>query len=277
MKSFIAILAALCLCEARPQFHVAFPKDSTVKSVGSHIIGGSNASPGEFPWQLSQQRQGGTWSHSCGASLLSATRALSAAHCVDGVLPGNVRVIAGLHQQNDLSGTQIANAASLTVHGDYGTGTASYSNDIAIINLASSISQGGNVQYATLPANNNNNYAGVTCELSGWGRTDATNNLPNTLQKTSIPVITTNQCDNAMSGVGGANVWDNHICVQDPQGNTGACNGDSGGPLNCPDGGTRVVGVTSWVVSSGLGACLPAYPSVYTRVGSYLAWINNNM
>nr|P81802.1 RecName: Full=Fibrinolytic enzyme large subunit [Eisenia fetida] len=25
------------------------------------VIGGTNASPGEIPWQLSQQRQSGSW------------------------------------------------------------------------------------------------------------------------------------------------------------------------------------------------------------------------
>lgn len=47
----------------------------------SAVIGGTDASPGEFPWQLSQTRGG---SHSCGASLLSSNYALSAGSCVDG-------------------------------------------------------------------------------------------------------------------------------------------------------------------------------------------------
>jgi len=56
-------------------------------------------------------------------------------------------------------------------HENYGAGTASYSNDIAILHLATSISLGGNIQAAVLPANNNNDYAGTTCVISGWGRT----------------------------------------------------------------------------------------------------------
>jgi elastase-2 len=182
-------------------------------------------------------------------------------------------IIAGLWDRSGTAGSQTVNVASHTMHENYGAGTASYSNDIAIITFASQISTGGNIQVATLPSNNNNDYAGTTCQISGWGRTDGTNNLPNILQKTSVPVITTAQCTNAMSGVGGANIWANHICVQDPSGDSGACNGDSGGPLNCPG---VVAGVTSWVVSSGSGACLPSYPSVYTRTSAYLTWIANN-
>jgi len=53
-------------------------------SFGSYIVNGVEAIPGEFPWQLSQQRLGATWSHICGASLLSSNYVLSAAHCVEG-------------------------------------------------------------------------------------------------------------------------------------------------------------------------------------------------
>jgi secreted trypsin-like serine protease len=182
-------------------------------------------------------------------------------------------IIAGLHDRSGTAGSQTVDVSSYTMHADYGVGLPSYSNDIAIITFASLINLGGNIQVASLPANNLNDYAGTTCQISGWGRTDGTNQLPNTLQKASIPVISTAACSAGMSGVGGANIWDNHICVQDPAGVRGACNGDSGGPLNCPG---AVAGVTSWVVSSGTGNCLPSYPSVYTRTSAYLSWIDNN-
>jgi secreted trypsin-like serine protease len=268
MRSFIAFLAALSLCQARPSVDV--PGASFVRSVQPYVIGGSDASPGEFPWQLSQTRGG---SHSCGATLLDTNYGLTASHCVDGALPSSIQVIAGLWDRRDLSGTQTVDVASYTVHENYGAGTAAYSNDIAILNFASPITYTENIQPATLPPNNNNDYAGTICEITGWGRTDSSNTLPNILQKTPVVVITTAECSNAMSGVGGANIWDNHICVQDPSGNTGACNGDSGGPLNCPG---AVAGVASWVVSSGTGNCLTDYPSVYTRTSAYLSWISSN-
>lgn len=52
--------------------------------------------------------------------------------------------------------------------------------------------------------------------------------------------------------------------------------GDNGGPLNCPDGVTRVVGVGSWIIADGLDNCQQTLPSVYTRVSSYLDWIAGN-
>jgi secreted trypsin-like serine protease len=158
------------------------------------------------------------------------------------------------------------------MHSGYDNGQASFANDIAIIHLQTTITTGGNVAFATLPPNNNNNYAGTTCVISGWGRNSNSNTLPDILQKANMNVLSTTQCRTNLGGVG--SVWDNQICVQSSSGNSGACNGDSGGPLNCPN--SIVAGVTSWVVSSALGNCLPSYPSVYTRTSTYLSWINGN-
>lgn len=49
------------------------------------IVGGVDATPGAWPWQLSLQTLYITgWSHICGACLLSPTKALTAAHCLGG-------------------------------------------------------------------------------------------------------------------------------------------------------------------------------------------------
>jgi len=265
MLRLFLLLVAVGLNEARP--------DMLVPTFSSMIIGGQNANPGEFPWQLSQQRSN---SHSCGASLLGATRGLSAAHCVDGAAVNILRVIAGLHQRSNTANTQISNLQRYVMHQQYNNGQASYANDIAILHLVTSISSSpSNVAYASLPPNNNNNFAGTTCVISGWGRDSNANTLPDTLQKANIGVLTTAACRTNMGGIG--TVWDSHICLYDPQGNIGSCNGDSGGPLNCPLGNAVVVaGVTSFGVSSILGNCRQDYPSVYTRVSAYLTWINDN-
>jgi len=52
--------------------------------------------------------------------------------------------------------------------------------------------------------------------------------------------------------------------------------GDNGGPLNCPDGVTRVVGVGSILVIDGQDGCQQNLPGVYTRVSYYLDWIAAN-
>jgi len=271
MKAFVALLALVCLCEARPGF-VDVGTPTLFDNVDSQIIGGTNAAVGAWPWQLSQQRLGTSWSHSCGASLLSARYALSAAHCVDGSSASNLRVIAGLHDRSNTAGTVTSNVSSYKMHESYNTGTPTYSNDIAILTLATAINQGTNIRYAALPANNNNNFAGTTGVITGWGRTSSAQTLPNVLQQANVGILTLAQCQSQASG---ANIWANHICIYDSANTRGACNGDSGGPVNCNSGGYLVAGIASFVFQSG-GACLPSRPSVYTRTSTYLSWIATN-
>jgi secreted trypsin-like serine protease len=271
MKWLVAIVALVSLCEARPRGEsIVIGIPTQFEGVDSMIIGGTNAAVGAWPWQLSQQRSN---SHSCGASLYKQFYALSAAHCVDGAAVNTLRVIAGLHDRSNTAGTVIQNLAGYTMHNQYNTGAPTYSNDIATLRFSGAINPGNNIAYAVIPANNNNDYAGSTCVITGWGRTSSANTLPNILQQASVGILSQAQC---VQQAGGANIWANHICIKDSQNTRGACNGDSGGPINCPSGSSYVVtGIASFVFQSG-GNCLPTSPSVYTRVSAYLAWINTN-
>jgi len=279
MRSMLIVLLAMAsYCNARPRFDAI--ARATLSS-DSYIIGGVEATPGEFPWQLSQQRQGATWSHSCGASLLSNTRALSAAHCVDGASVSVLRVIAGLHARSDTSNAVTSNLASYKMHELYGSGPGTYPNDIAILTLATPIAaNGGTIQYADLPDDNTDQFEGRRCIISGWGRTSASSTLPDVLQKVDIGIISTAECNQRMAPVSGATATEGMVCLYDTSAGLGSCNGDSGGPLNCnypaaTDSRRVVFGVTSWGISGG-GSCLTSYPSVYTRTAAYLDWINAN-
>jgi secreted trypsin-like serine protease len=276
MRSFFALLAVVCLAEAKPRNFLQFAPS---RSIDPYILNGVNAGVGEFPWQLSQERSNalGNWGHSCGASLLTSNRALSAAHCVDGASASILRVIAGAWDRSASEATQVSNVASYKMHESYGSGAGTFPQDIAILYLATDIQLGGNIGVASLPSNNDYLFTGDTCVISGWGRTSASNTLPNILQKAPIPVISNSECDQRMSGISGASTNPGHICLYDTAAATGSCNGDSGGPLNCQlDGNTVVAGVTSWGIQSG-GACAPSYPSVYTRTGWFIDWINTNL
>jgi secreted trypsin-like serine protease len=192
---------------------------------------------------------------------------------VDGAAVNILRIIAGLHDRSNEAGAQIADVAAYKMHEQYNVGAPSYANDIAILTLAQNIGLGGNVAAAILPGDDND-FAGQNCVITGWGRTSADNNLPNILQKATIGILTTGQCQNQVAGI--ANIWDGHICIYDAETTRGACNGDSGGPINCFNGAnTLVTGVASFVIQSG-GSCLPTYPSTYTRVSYYRGWIQAN-
>ncbi|KAF5903773.1 mast cell tryptase-like, partial [Clarias magur] len=48
--------------------------------LNTKIVGGKDATPGSWPWQVSFQTQG---SHFCGGSLINQDWILSAAHCFE--------------------------------------------------------------------------------------------------------------------------------------------------------------------------------------------------
>ena len=63
------------------------------RETGQQIIGGTNANIANYPYQLSLR----TSAHICGASLISATRAVTAAHCI-----GLAALVYGSHVYNKL-------------------------------------------------------------------------------------------------------------------------------------------------------------------------------
>jgi elastase-2 len=270
----VLVLLAIAFCEARPGRDVPAHPAFFELGAGSFIVGGAPATVGEFPHQLSQERLGGAWSHSCGSSLLGASKTLTAAHCVDGASVTILRVIAGLHDRSQPTGAVYANVASYTMHPQYNQGTETFNNDIGTIQTATPINEVGWIRYGLLPRDNNNQHVGESCVISGWGRTSSSNVLPLVLQRANINVISTDECNTRMAPVSGARVGPGQVCLYTP--GIGSCNGDSGGPLNCEDDrGTIISGVTSWGIQSG-GSCLQTYPSVYTRTGFHLVWINAN-
>jgi secreted trypsin-like serine protease len=232
------------------------------------IVGGTTAADGAWPWQLSQ-RNGA--SHSCGASLIRATWALSAAHCVGGAV-NLYTLIAGTNQRSCPGGNCQQRPANLvTRHADFeNSGVRGYPNDIAVIRWGTAIQPvNGKIQYATLATTTNQ--VGRTCFITGWGRLTGGGAIPEDLQQAAIDVLTRDEC---LEHWGAIQVSDSQVCVYDKATQArGACNGDSGGPLVCQvsAGVWELVGATSW----GRSGCATTSPSVYTRVSAYNAWILN--
>ena len=51
-----------------------------------------------------------------------------------------------------------------------------------------------------------------------------------------------------------------------------SCSGDSGGPIIAGTSGSDLVGLVSW----GIGCARAEFPGVYTRVGQFVTWIEEN-
>merc|ERR1712121_140912 len=83
MMKILLLLVAIVAAEAR-----RFTPGAAIQWK-PHIIGGSDASDGQFPHQLSLEYNSplSGWYHTCGAVLIGSDKVLCAAHCVDGRQP----------------------------------------------------------------------------------------------------------------------------------------------------------------------------------------------
>jgi len=231
------------------------------ENIDSRIIGGSNANIANHGWNMSLRVNNG---HSCGSCLIAGGKAVTAAHCGGGAI-GSYSVLTGSSDRTITNcGTcALRSLTSFVRHPNYSAGGA-YPNDVATIRFAN-IPTNANTAYIAMATTGDSNFAGVTCSITGWGRTNigTSGSLPTILQAANIPCITNAACSN----VWGNSIIASHICVSSAS--QSSCNGDSGGPLVCQ---SRLAGVTSW----GNATCNPNQPSIYTRISSHRAWIDAN-
>ncbi|XP_031574388.1 chymotrypsinogen A-like [Actinia tenebrosa] len=230
---------------------------------GARVVGGEEAVPHSWPWQLSLRKYG---RHTCGASLITPGWALTAGHCVRRSLNAKMySVVAGAHQRVG-DGTEY-HISKIILHKDY----SHVFHDVALLKLAKAVILNKNVGTICLPKQNDRLPTGKKCYMTGWGRYSGSHNAGSPkLKQTFVPIAEHQKCRT----VNGASVKEDMMVCAGGTG-TSVCNGDSGGPLSCEENGRWVLrGAASWVTDR---SCPGDTYSVYARVSSYIDWINKNM
>jgi len=262
MKVFATGLVAAAM--AAPEA----PQQATPLSIGSPaIIGGKNASDGQFPWQVTLARSSG--SHYCGGSILAPTKVMCAAHCKQSTNTWT----AGAGSATRSRQRQTKSGRSQTAHPSYNSRTIDY--DYMVLTLSSSFSYDNYVKPIGLVSTSNASENTGTCTTSGYGYSQHIGGNPgtiaSTLQWTNIQCITDSQCKRVWST---STITARQQCA-DTNGVT-SCMGDSGGPLTIKQGGQDVLlGNVSW----GHSKCSTSgYPAVYSRnaVPAIHSWIKTN-
>ncbi|XP_017776960.1 PREDICTED: chymotrypsin-1-like [Nicrophorus vespilloides] len=224
----------------------------------NRIVGGSEASEGEFPFMVSI-RQG--LGHVCGGSILDEYTILTAAHCVFGRPAYELNIIAGSLEW--ANGGQEHKVWHYVIHQAYHPITLQ--NDVCIMKLETPIVFDHNIQPAVLassptPANQN-------LILPGWGFTSYPGTVSDVLLFFHLRSMSYDDCK-ALE-MDREIVKDMHLCAYAGHGQ-GACHGDSGGPLVDTYG--QQVGIVSW----GMRTCARGFPDIYTNVSTYYQWIQSH-
>uniref|UniRef100_A0A8C6TEC9 Granzyme M n=1 Tax=Neogobius melanostomus TaxID=47308 RepID=A0A8C6TEC9_9GOBI len=248
----------------------------TYPPVLSRVVGGDDVRPHSWPWQISlESGRYGHWSHACGGTLISSEWVITAAHCIL-YLFTFVRIFLSLifhvlHRDKYSyreEGALTISPAKIIKHYDYNS-----INDIAMLKLDTPVTFTDTIKPACLPEEGAVLPNGAPCYISGWGRLSTEGPGAIILQQALLPVVSYEICSQSD--------WWSFLLTRDmvvPEETTHLhfnFQGDSGGPLNCqnPDGSWAVHGVVSF--GSGQGCNVVQKPTVFSKVSSYIDWINS--
>ena len=232
-------------------------------AVNLRIIGGSEAQLEQYPFIAALVPSGGTATDAfCGASVLSPTWILTAAHCLEGTQAASVQVLTGADNLERASEGERIAVKRIINHPQYDS--RNVSNDIALLELVSPTR--ATVVSAASAADQSLFASGQPVSVAGWGdRTDGNRDYPSQLHSVNLSISAFGQCSTAYGGLSSV-----HLCAGVADGSKDSCSGDSGGPLVAR---TSSGAVQVGIVSFGDACGSRTHPGVYTRVSEYSAFI----
>ncbi|XP_026989276.1 transmembrane protease serine 6 [Tachysurus fulvidraco] len=240
--------------------------DCGLRQFSTRVVGGVNATEGEWPWQASLQISG---QHICGGVLISPQWVVSAAHCFNDdrlyspsvwtVYVGKLRLRTSTQTEEALRVTHIH------LHQYYDDEIHDY--DLALLRLERPISAGTLALPACLPEPTHQLEPGLLCWVTGWGALREGGGISDILQKVGVHLVSEEACVRSYGYI----ITPRMLCAGYRRGGKDACQGDSGGPLVCQETSSRwfLAGVVSW----GRGCGRADYYGVYTRITKLSSWI----
>ncbi|NWX42759.1 OVCH2 protein, partial [Steatornis caripensis] len=240
----------------------------------SRIIGGEEAVPYSWPWQVSVQISD---EHICGGAVLAKEWVVTAAHCFNSkvLYRGLWTVVTGLHDLTDQEYRQKRSVKKYIAHPSFNKTTMD--SDIALLQLAEPLEFNSYVQPVCLPAKEEEVQPSRVCVVTGWGAQEEDREKGKKLHQLEVPILVLDACQSYYINLP-SKVTQRMICAGFPlEEGKDSCTGDSGGPLVCPSednsGFYTLHGITSW----GLGCGKKSYPGVYTNVRVFVDWIKQSI
>jgi secreted trypsin-like serine protease len=261
------------------------------------IVGGTVAPEGKYPWQVRIFASADDDKGRCGGTIIAPQWVLTAAHCVvaDPLATADVKPVDSVvigYGSVDRTQTKKVDSANIIVNPDYLAKGSNSHADVALIKLAEPI-DAKPVELANAEMTKKLLAPGATVTVTGWGAVwnpDDKNvlamlsqltagadlgdklNYPLKLHQVEIQVMDNESCQTLFQG-SNVEVVESSICGLQPGSRKNACYGDSGGPLMASPKPRTFVQVG--IVSRGCGNM--DQPNIYTRVASFMDWINSTM
>uniref|UniRef100_A0A672UPP6 Peptidase S1 domain-containing protein n=1 Tax=Strigops habroptila TaxID=2489341 RepID=A0A672UPP6_STRHB len=237
---------------------------SMAKSSSLRIVGGlSSAETGDWPWQASLQYNN---IHRCGATLISNTWLVSAAHS-DTSLEYFIEKLKTRQNWQLRPPSLKRSIKTIIIHEMYQYPEHDY--DIALVQLSKRVEFTSSVHRVCLPEPSQTFLYNTYAVITGWGALTNDGPAPNGLQEATVKLIDSKTCNR--KEVYDGDITPRMLCAGYLEGGVDACQGDSGGPLVTPDSRLMwyLVGIVSW----GDECAKPNKPGVYTRVTYFREWI----
>ncbi|KAJ7394106.1 Chymotrypsin-like elastase member 3B [Desmophyllum pertusum] len=238
----------------------------------TRVIGGVDAVPGSWPWQVGIYLGNQFF---CGGSLIARSWVVTAAHCTFVNSGKNYTIRLGDHNRNLNEGTEQSIPAIRVIrHPNYNT--PPISNDIALIQLSRPATLNSRVGTVCLPSHDEVVPTSARCFITGWGKIQHPGPAHPILQQANMSPVTNNECARKLAASPGGSslqITPQMICAGINGTNLSGCHGDSGGPYVCQNssGNWVLQGAVSW--GSPICSAAERY-SVFSRVAKFINWIN---
>jgi secreted trypsin-like serine protease len=243
-----------------------YPFFAGTRESQTKIIGGSDASISDFPWQIYLI----AGNYQCGGSIISPGWVVTAAHCVKttsgSTIPASSMTITAGSGTPTTSGTKYY-VNEVIPNPSYSSTTLE--NDIALLKVSNTISCTDCKPVKLMNAKNvaaGFTNPGKNVWVTGWGITDVlSETIPYILQAAQMPIVSNSVAASVWGTIPSTDIMAGYL-----NGNKDACSGDSGGPMSVyVDGEYKLAGIVSW----GSKKC-NTY-GAYSKVSSFETWIRN--